>query len=355
MVLAPHPDDESLGTGILLQRAVANGAAIRIVYVTDGDDNAWPQRALDRKWRLNSVDRRRWGKRRRRESLAALKELGVDATSARFLGFPDQKLTRLLLCAGDQTSARIAQFIKAWAPTDVVLPSCADTHPDHSALAILARYAIAKFVPADQAPLQWSYIVHGNQAASGRSGDQLIQTTREKIIKAQAIACHRTQMLFSRRRFMEFAQRNEHYVLGEKRLPSLGKSLKFVLRRENELHLRLALPPEIICGGGDLLYISARDFFGVPVGVALRISTLARSAALIHCASGLPTAQIDYRHDCLTGEFVLPTDSFAQNHPLYIKLRRRMGFFDQMGWVEISPERRDLSQPGNLEKSLTNR
>ena len=54
MMFAPHPDDESLACSVPLQQAVGAGAAIRVVYVTDGDDNPWPQRVLERKWRLNA-------------------------------------------------------------------------------------------------------------------------------------------------------------------------------------------------------------------------------------------------------------------------------------------------------------
>ena len=48
MLIAPHPDDEALACSVILQKAVRAGAAIRVVYVTDGDDNPWPQRALER-------------------------------------------------------------------------------------------------------------------------------------------------------------------------------------------------------------------------------------------------------------------------------------------------------------------
>jgi len=54
MMFAAHPDDESLACSIVLQQAVRAGAAIRVVYATDGDDNPWPQRVLERKWRLNA-------------------------------------------------------------------------------------------------------------------------------------------------------------------------------------------------------------------------------------------------------------------------------------------------------------
>ena len=65
MMFAPHPDDESLACSIPLQRAGRAEAAVRVVYVTDGDDNPWPQRLLERKWRLNAADHKRWGRLRR--------------------------------------------------------------------------------------------------------------------------------------------------------------------------------------------------------------------------------------------------------------------------------------------------
>ena len=39
MMFAPHPDDESLAAGIFLQRAVAAGANVRVIYATDGERN----------------------------------------------------------------------------------------------------------------------------------------------------------------------------------------------------------------------------------------------------------------------------------------------------------------------------
>ena len=84
MLIAPHPDDEALACSVILQRAVRAGAAIRIVYVTDGDDNPWPQRALERKWRLSASDRKRWGKLRRAEALAALRVLDIGPADIQF-------------------------------------------------------------------------------------------------------------------------------------------------------------------------------------------------------------------------------------------------------------------------------
>ena len=37
LVIAPHPDDEVLGAGGLMQRVKASGGTVRVVYLTDGD------------------------------------------------------------------------------------------------------------------------------------------------------------------------------------------------------------------------------------------------------------------------------------------------------------------------------
>ena len=163
MMIAPHPDDESLAAGILLQKAVAAGASVRVIYATDGDDNPWPQRALERKWRLNAADRKRWGRLRRREAISALETLGLRAADARFLGLPDQGLTRLLLHDCRATAARIARMIADWSPTHLLLPSTADTHPDHSALAVLLRFAMPDFLMLGRGRMRLSYLVHGKR------------------------------------------------------------------------------------------------------------------------------------------------------------------------------------------------
>src|SRR5947209_8614848 len=159
MLLAPHPDDEALACSIVLQRAVGAGAAIRVVYATDGDDNPWPQRVLERKWRIDIADRKRWGQLRRSEALASLRVLGVDWLHTEFLALPDQGLTNLLRTDRRSTIERFAEIIRSWSPTHLLVPSILDTHPDHSALAVILRLALAEiFEPRTSMS---SYAVHG--------------------------------------------------------------------------------------------------------------------------------------------------------------------------------------------------
>src|SRR5947199_104257 len=133
MLIAPHPDDEALACSVILQQAVRAGAAIRVVYVTDGDDNPWPQRAVERRWSLSASDRKRWGKLRRSEALAALGVLDIHPADVQFLALPDQGLTDLLLRDCNRALTRLIQVIDDWSPTDILAPSLSDIHPDHNA------------------------------------------------------------------------------------------------------------------------------------------------------------------------------------------------------------------------------
>ena len=126
LILAPHPDDEALATGGLLQRSAEAGAAARVIFLTDGDNNPWPQRVIERRWRVSGADARaRWGALRRREALASLLVLGRGPSDAEFWALPDQGLTNLLLTGGAMFIARLCKAIDAWRPTCIVAPSIA--------------------------------------------------------------------------------------------------------------------------------------------------------------------------------------------------------------------------------------
>ena len=68
LILAPHPDDECLGTGGLIQQALAKGAKVKVIFITNGDNNPWPQRYLEKIWFIVVEERARWGQRRKIEA-----------------------------------------------------------------------------------------------------------------------------------------------------------------------------------------------------------------------------------------------------------------------------------------------
>jgi LmbE family N-acetylglucosaminyl deacetylase len=242
MLIAPHPDDEAVACGIILRRALLQGATVRVVYITDGDNNPWPQRLLEKKWRLNAADRKRWGKLRRAEALAALRVLGLRDDDAEFLALPDQGMTDLLLAGGNSLVTRVTRLMAEWRPTDIFLPSLSDTHPDHSAVAVLLRLALED-QRAGEAPIrQWSYLVHGPSAAFAQAAITLAQSKSETARKILAIRCHKTQIKLSRRRFLAYADRREQFAPGAPVQPGTGEgAIRSTHRSDSALCLNLRL------------------------------------------------------------------------------------------------------------------
>lgn len=206
--LFPHPDDEALGAGILLQRAAASGAAILPVFLTSGEANAWPQRVLDRKFCLSSEDQQRFAVRREQEARTALAILGVNPDSALFLRFPDAGLTSRLLADGQALLAPLRGLLCDFQPTVVLAPVLADCHPDHSATAALAL-ALLQRQKAQRFRLL-AYPTHASLASSAEV-TVVTATEAEKATKRRAIAAHRSQLVFRRRFHLRFAQTLEPY------------------------------------------------------------------------------------------------------------------------------------------------
>ncbi|HVT32684.1 MAG TPA: PIG-L family deacetylase [Rhodanobacteraceae bacterium] len=205
LVFAPHPDDETLATGELIQLARQQGARVRVVFATDGDNNPWPQRWTERRWRIDAPARARWGARRRGEALAALARLGLDADAARFLGWPDLGLTRLLE-RDDRAVDTLADEIRAFAPTHVAMPSLHDRHPDHGALRVMADLALAK---ARASCLRLGYVVHGRK--DGLASWTLPQDAARQRRKVDALLAHESQIRLSRDRLLRWAGQSEAF------------------------------------------------------------------------------------------------------------------------------------------------
>jgi len=89
LILAPHEDDECLGAGGVIQHALAAGAAVRVLYLTQGDHNEWAFLMYRKSPVLTPAINRQMGEDRRVEALEATRLLGLPSTDVVFLGFPD--------------------------------------------------------------------------------------------------------------------------------------------------------------------------------------------------------------------------------------------------------------------------
>ena len=211
MVVAPHPDDESLAAGGLIQRALANGARVHIVFVTDGDNNPWPQRVLERRVFIRAAQRQRWGERRRLEAQHALQELGATTAAVHRLQWPDGGVTSKLV---DETATSIAQWralIDEIEPTLLVLPDRADAHPDHSALHVLLELVLDG-LPLARQPHCLGYLLHGSARVEESRRASLELTQQEAARKRAAILAHRSQIALSRGRLLRFAAKEESFA-----------------------------------------------------------------------------------------------------------------------------------------------
>jgi LmbE family N-acetylglucosaminyl deacetylase len=209
LVFVPHPDDETLAAGELIQSALAAGARVRVVFATDGDNNPWPQRWLERRWHIGPLERARWGKRRRCEAIAALAVLGVAGSAVRFLGWPDQELTECLM-RDDTGIAVLAQEISGFAPTHVALPALADRHPDHSALRVMLDLALLR---TGSASALLGYIVHG--LAPPANPRVIASDEARQKRKQQAMQAHASQIALSRQRLLKLAARRERFDIAK--------------------------------------------------------------------------------------------------------------------------------------------
>jgi len=311
LVVAPHPDDETLACGELIQSALAAGAAVRVVFATDGDNNPWPQRWIEKRWRIGAEGRRRWGERRRGEAAHALEILGGGAIQSRFLSRPDQGLTDDLMC-DDALVDTLASDIAAFAPTHLALPSLDDRHPDHSALHIAIELAL---LHARQACTRLVYAIHGANDAG------VVSASPYQEKKCAAMACYASQLALSRGRMLAIARRPEHFVE--------TTAISSDAARGDGLHVRIA--------------VDALPAFRLPhdvlVVVATRESTLRATVRLPWRAQ--PGRELAVRGDALRimfdGEVLdvaLPSSS-APIVAAWAKLHRagaRLVVFDRSRW-----------------------
>ncbi len=186
LVIAPHPDDETLCCGGYLQQAVAAGATVGVVWVTAGDSFEIDAIVTERTLRPKGSGLEKLGLRRIAEAHAAADRLGVPRAQQVLLGFPDRDLRALLrspLAAplrsrytgvsavpyaealhagsaytGAELRRNLQEAISRFAPTIVLAAAPQDRHTDHSASGALAVELLR--ASASKARVYY-WIVHG--------------------------------------------------------------------------------------------------------------------------------------------------------------------------------------------------
>lgn len=163
LVVAPHPDDETLCCAGVIQRVLRAGGRASVVWITSGDGSQ-PDLWLEGK--LFAGGGRELAERRMAEARAATARLGVPPEGQLFLGYPDHGVLRLLTdhrtvpyashftgtgavpysaalfpghpYTGESLERDFGAVLERVRPTLILAPSLRDTHPDHHAAGLLA-------------------------------------------------------------------------------------------------------------------------------------------------------------------------------------------------------------------------
>lgn len=121
LILAPHPDDESLGCGGLIAAATEAGIPVRIVIVTDGAGA-----------RHAPPDAAALIRRRRGETVEAAAILGVPEPDLHFWSIPDGTADRRG-SARREFGSRAATLVREAKARTILVSWEFDPHPDHVA------------------------------------------------------------------------------------------------------------------------------------------------------------------------------------------------------------------------------
>lgn len=168
LVLAAHPDDESLGCAGTLALLADGGATVTVVFATDGEATRGSSAAPGDTARL-----------RRGEGQGACRILGVDRV--RHLGLSDGGLTADV----GSLAGALSEVVAECNPEVLLLPWFLDGHPDHQALSTALARA--------RAPAHLE--VWGYETWTPVPANRLVDITAVVERKRRALAAHTTAQL----------------------------------------------------------------------------------------------------------------------------------------------------------------
>ncbi len=256
IIFAPHPDDEVLGCGGIIQKARELNIPVRIVFLTYGDNNEWSFMVYRKRPVILPKSAEGMGMVRAHEAIAAEKKLGISSDNITFLGYPDFKtldiwysrwgnarpvksmLTRVrsvpysnayrpgAAYKGEEILSDIKNIISEFKPTKIFLSHPSDFNSDHRALYLFCRVALwdlKKDVNAELFP----YLTHYSRwpvpkglhtdmpldpphdLASAVSWEYSYLSSDETELKLLALREHKSQYQSNTRMLSSFIRVNE--------------------------------------------------------------------------------------------------------------------------------------------------
>ncbi len=257
LIIAPHPDDETLGPGGLVQQATAAGAAVKSIIITAGDGYKHAVQVNLKVDDPKPEDYRTLADMRQKESVAAMAALGVNDVV--FLGYADGSTNSLWReswdydqlhtglnggntgpyafayepgapYCGENLVKNLSSIIKDYKPTIVIYPTPEDLHHDHWAVNAFTQYVIAKDSVKTR---EYTYLVHRGKLWPSppvylpeqvmdppfQMGEKDATWLRHKVTgsertaKLKAVEAYETQMPLADQFLKAFVRRNELYAI----------------------------------------------------------------------------------------------------------------------------------------------
>lgn len=134
VVLAPHPDDETLGCGGTIRLLIGAGKKVKVLFLTSGERGDPTHKVSPAGGDFGPAGTHVTGYSlmREREAEKALAVLGV--SEYEFLRFPDRGVHEHY----DDALQRISESVGAFVPDTIYAPSMVELNPDHRTSAALS-------------------------------------------------------------------------------------------------------------------------------------------------------------------------------------------------------------------------
>ena len=185
VVVAPHPDDESLGCGGLIAQAVREGRTVRVVVVSNGCGSHPNSKAYPHD-RLRDL--------REAETVAAMAELGLSSEHVHFLRLPDGGVPSEGADA-EAAADRIADIAREAGASALFVTWRHDPHCDHTASAAIAGLAQARLpgLAAYAYPV-WGWTLPPEREVGPAPEGYRLAVEDERTAKRRAVEAHASQV-----------------------------------------------------------------------------------------------------------------------------------------------------------------
>ncbi len=189
LVVAPHPDDESLGCDGAIALLARYDLCPAALFVSDGTGS----HPNSRRWPAPALRALREG-----EAREALSRLGASAQDSLFLGLKDGAVPSAQSPGFAEAVARCRAALDAVQPQTVLLPWRRDPHPDHRATSEIVRAALCDSAPTIRVleyPIwAWERAAPEDLPRAGEARAFRLDVTPVLDAKQQAIDAHQSQV-----------------------------------------------------------------------------------------------------------------------------------------------------------------